>query len=113
MRKLADYLADQEKRALDDRDLTSRSDLRKQRKQAESAFAELARALCECTEKQFKRLELPELLSQVVLEARSIESPSAKDRALRLVRRELRNSAAETVRRQLENLNLIRKPKAP
>ena len=108
MRKLTDYLADQHKRDLDDRDLTSRSDLKKARKQAENALSELARALCDCSDKQFRRLELPESLEQAVLEARGIVSPSAKDRALRLVRRELRNGDAEAVRRQLDNLN---KPK--
>lgn len=89
---------------MDDRDLTSRSDLSKVRKQEEAAFAELARALCDCSDKQFKRLQLPEGLVNCVLEARSIVSPAAKDRALRLVRRELRNSDAQAVRRQLDSL---------
>jgi ribosome-associated protein len=105
VRKLADYLADQHKRDQDDRDLTSRSDLRKVQKEAEMAYAELSQSLCDCSDKQLRRLELPELLRQVVLEARSIVSPSAKDRALRLVRRELRSGDAEAVRRQLDNLN--------
>ncbi len=108
MRRLAAYLADKDKRELDDRELTSRSDLKKERKEAENAFAELALALCVCSDKQFKRLELPEALRHVILEARSIESPPARDRALRLVRRELRNGDAEAARRQLESLN---KPK--
>jgi ribosome-associated protein len=108
VRRLAAFLADQEKRALDDRELTSRSDLRKERKEAENAFAELALALCDCSDKQFKRLELPEALRNVILEARSIESPPARERALRLVRRELRNGGDEAARRQLEALN---KPK--
>ena len=105
MRNLAAYLADERKRALDDRDLTSRSDLSKARKEAEADFAQLARALCDCTVKQFNRLQLPQALQNVVLEARKIESPSAKDRALRLVRRELRNSDAEAIRRQLDAMS--------
>ncbi len=104
MRSLSAYLADQQKRACDDRDLTSRSDLRKERKDAESAFVTLARALCDCSEKQFKRLKLPEPLRDIVLEARRIDSPAAKDRALRLVRRELRDGDAAAVQRQLEAL---------
>jgi ribosome-associated protein len=108
VRRLTDYLADQQKRDLDDRDLTSRSDLRKARKEAENAFAELAQSLCGCTDKQLRRLVLPEALTQVLLEARSIESPSAKDRALRLVRRELRSADTDALRRQLLSLN---KPK--
>ncbi len=108
MRRLTAFLADQEKRALDDRELTSRSDLRKERKESENAFTELALALCDCSDRQFKKLELPEALTNVVLEARSIESPPARDRALRLVRRELRNGGSEAARRQLEALN---KPK--
>lgn len=113
MRRLAAFLADQEKRALDDRELTSRSDLRKDRKEAENAFAELALSLCDCSDRQFKRLELPEALRNVVLEARHIESPPARDRALRLVRRELRNGGAEAARRQLEDLNKPKLKTAP
>jgi ribosome-associated protein len=108
VRRLAAFLADKQQRELDDRELTSRSDLRKERKEAENAFADLALALCGCSDKQFKRLDLPEALRHVVLEARSIESPPARDRALRLVRRELRNGGDEVARRQLEALN---KPK--
>ena len=102
MHKLSHYLEDQAKRELDDRDLTSRSDLRKQRKQSEQAHADLARSLCDCTKKQFSRLALPDSLLQVVLEARRIESPGAKARALRLVRSELRSGDSEAVRRQLD-----------
>lgn len=105
MHKLTHFLADQEKRERDDRDLTSRSDLRKERKQSEQAFADLARALCECTKKQFERLVLDDALYQVTVKARQIESPAAKDRALRLVRRELRNGDAESVRQQLDSLD--------
>lgn len=103
--KLTHFLADQAKRELDDRDLTSRSDLRKERKQSEQAFADLARALCECTKRQFERLVLDDALYQVVIKARQIESPAAKDRALRLVRRELRNGDAGSVRQQLDALD--------
>ena len=102
MHKLSHYLADQAKRELDDRDLPSRSDLRKQRKQSEQAYAELARALCDCTNKQLSRLVLQDALLEVVLQARRIESPGARDRALRLVRRELRGGDSEDVRRQLD-----------
>jgi len=103
--KLSHYLEDLAKREQDDRDLTSRSDLRKERKQSEQAHTDLARALCDCTKKQFERLVLEDALYQVVVQARKIDSPSAKDRALRLVRRELRDGDADSVRQQLEALN--------
>jgi len=103
--KLTHFLEDQAKRAMDDRDLTSRTDRRKERKQSEEAHAQLARALCECTKKQLERLVLDDALYQVLLRARRIESPAAKDRALRLVRRELRDGDSASVRRQLDELN--------
>lgn len=112
MHKLSHYLEDQAKRERDERDLTSRSDLRKERKQSEQAYAELARTLCDCTKRQFERLVLADALYQVVTLARKIDSPSAKDRALRLVRRELRDGDADSVRRQLEALNSPKKPAA-
>ena len=112
MHKLNHYLEDEARREQDDRDLTSRSDLRKERKQSEEAYANLARALCDCTKKQFERLVLEEPLYQVLLQARKIDSPSAKDRALRLVRRELRDGNADSVRQQLEALNSPKKPAA-
>ena len=102
MRSLAAYLSDQQKRASDDRDLISRSDRSKERKGTEEGYATLARELCECSDKQLKQLDLSELLRNSVLDAKRIESPSAKDRALRLVRRELRNSDVEGLRQQLE-----------
>jgi ribosome-associated protein len=110
--KLSHYLEDQAKREQDDRDLTSRSDLRKERKQSEQAHADLARALCDCTKKQFERLVLGDALHQVVTQARKIDSPSAKDRALRLVRRELRAGDADSVRQQLDALNGPKTPAA-
>jgi ribosome-associated protein len=111
--KLTHYLADQAKRELDDRDLTSRSDLRRERKQSEKAYTDLAIALCDCTKKQFERLVLDEALRQVVVEARRIESPAAKDRALRLVRRELRSGDSEVVQRQLDALKQPSPAKPP
>lgn len=105
MRKLAAYFADQEKRDQDDRVLTSRSDLNKERKQTENAFVELSRSLVECTAKQLARLELPEPLLTIVVEARKIESPPARYRALRLVRRELRAGDADSIRAKFEQLH--------
>jgi len=104
VRSLSAYLADQRQRNTDDRDLTSRSDRRKERKESEETYAKLARELCECSDKQLKRLDLPDLLRNCVLDARRIESPSAKDRALRLVRRELRNGDADAIIQQVERL---------
>lgn len=113
MRSLSAYLSDQQKRAADDRDLTSRSDRRKERKETEEGYATLARDLCECSDKQLKQLALPEPLLNGVLEARRIESPSAKDRALRLIRRELRSGDAESVRAELERLRSPKPKSSP
>ena len=95
VRKLADILTQQAKDALDDRSLHSRTDARRARKHAEAAGAKLALALVEVTDRQLAKLRLPQAVLDAVLQARAIGSPVARNRALRLVRRELR--AEDTV----------------
>ena len=101
MRKLKDILREQAKADQDDRDLRSRTDARRERKQAEAALADLARRLVELTERRLAGLELPEPLLDAVREARAIRSARARDRAIRVVRRELREGDAESVEEQL------------
>jgi ribosomal 50S subunit-associated protein YjgA (DUF615 family) len=91
VRSLTDILAAQRKCEEDDRDLRSRSDARRERKQREAAWAELGEALVKLSPRRLEQLALPEGLHEAVLEARAIKSPVARTRALRLVRRELRS----------------------
>jgi ribosomal 50S subunit-associated protein YjgA (DUF615 family) len=90
VRSLADILAAQRKCEEDDRDLRSRSDARRERKRREAAWVELGEALVNLSPRRLAQLALPEELHDAVLEARAVRSPSARMRALRLVRRELR-----------------------
>ncbi len=104
MRKLSDLLAERRRADEDDRDLRSRSDARRERKQREADLAELADALVEISGRQLEALELSPELADAVLEARSIRSPVAKKRALRLIRRELRGGDAASVQARLARL---------
>lgn len=101
MRKLTDILAEQAAAAADERDLTSRSDLRKQRKRVESEGAELAQILVESTPRQLAKLGLPEEVQEAVLVARAIQSPGARARSLKLVRRELRSADSAAIQAKL------------
>jgi ribosome-associated protein len=101
MRKLKDILREQAKADRDDRDLHSRTDARRERKRSEAALADLARRLVGLTERQLSALALPEPLLDAVREARAIRSARARDRATRVVRRELRQGDAESIEEQL------------
>jgi ribosome-associated protein len=104
VRSLSDLLAQKAREDADDRDLFSRSDARRQRKNVEAEWAELALTLIELTPRQLGRLELPEAVLDAVVGARRIASPVARDRALRRVRRELRDGAGEAIRAELGRL---------
>jgi ribosomal 50S subunit-associated protein YjgA (DUF615 family) len=101
VRKLTDILAEQAKAEADDRDLRSRSDARRERKQSEAELVVLGRQLVEASDRQLDKLDLPEGLREVLAETRAIRSPSARKRALRLVRRELRDADASAIRAKL------------
>lgn len=105
MRKLSDILAEQARAQQDDRDLRSRSDARRERKQSEAALAALARELVDATDRQLAKLALPEPLRDAVAEARAIRSPAARARALRVVRKALRGGDPEAVEAQLDEVN--------
>jgi ribosome-associated protein len=104
VRKLTDILAERARAEKDDRDLRSRSDARRERKQSEQALADLSKGLVEASQKQLGRLGLPESVLEVVLAARRIESPIARSRALRLVRKELRASDFVEIENRLREL---------
>jgi ribosome-associated protein len=111
VRNLTDVLAAQRKRDEDDRDLRSRSDARRERKQREAAWVDLGEALVNLSVRQLEQLALPEGLRDAVLEARRITSPAARMRALRLVRRELRDGDEAVIAALTQRLQQITRAK--
>lgn len=113
MRSLQSYKAERAKAELDDRDTRSRSDARNERIAASDRLMALGEKLCALPEKQFKKLELPDAVRDVVADARLIESPPARARQMKLVRKELRDGDADTIERRLEEMlyPLARGPK--
>ncbi len=105
MRKLRDVLADRNRP--DPRDLRSRSDARRERKNDEDRLASLARRLVDLSAAVTARLELPEPLVDVLQDARRIRSPAAMNRQLRLVRAHLRELDAEAIAERLTRLDLV------
>lgn len=103
MRKPIDVQADPSAEV--DEDLTSRSDLRAERKRSEAAWMEFAKTLTTISERQLLRLELSEGVLQVVQDTRKITSPGARARGLRLVRQELRGLDLTVLRERLEDLS--------
>ena len=89
----------------EEEDLTSRTDLRNERKRSEAAWAEFAKTLVTISERHLLRMQLEEPVLRVVQEARRITSPGAKARALRLVRQELRGQDLGLLRERLEDLS--------
>ncbi len=90
MRTLADRLHEQAKADADDRDLTSRSDRRRQQNSRESALKDLATRLVALKARQLERLKLEEVMLQAVLTAQAISSPNARNRQVSVVRQHLR-----------------------
>ena len=103
MRKLIEVATDPAAEV--DEDLTSRTDLRNDRKRSEAAWAEFAKTLVTISERLLLRLELPEVVLRVVQDTRRITSATAKARALRLVRQELRGQDLPALRERLEDLS--------
>ncbi|HET7541802.1 MAG TPA: ribosome biogenesis factor YjgA [Polyangiaceae bacterium] len=89
----------------EDEDLTSRTDLRAERKRSEAAWMEFAKTLTTISERQLLRLELAEDVLRVVQDTRRITSPTARARGLRLVRQELRGLDLGALRERLEDLS--------
>jgi ribosome-associated protein len=89
----------------DDEDLTSRTDLRAERKRSEAAWMEFAKTLTTISERHLLRLELNEQVMRVVQDTRRITSPGARARGLRLVRQELRGLDLGLLRERLEDLS--------
>ncbi len=91
-------------RDADDSDLSSRSDARRARLSSEAALIELGERLLSLNRRQLDSLQLPELLLEALQTARAIESPPARARAMKRVRRELRDGDEAGIRRQLAAL---------
>jgi ribosome-associated protein len=89
----------------DDEDLSSRTDARNERRRSEAARAEFAKTLVTISERHLLRMQLGEELLRVVQDTRRITSPGAKNRALRLVRKELRGLDLQALRERLEDLS--------
>jgi ribosome-associated protein len=101
--------------AEEEEDLTSRTDLRNERKRSEEAWAEFAKTLVTMSERHLLRMQLSEDVLRVVQETRRITSPAARGRALRLVRQALRDLDLGLLRERLEDLSNpnIRKATTP
>lgn len=88
----------------DPRDLRSRTDARRERREAEERLLELANELVDLADRLREKLELPESVEEAVLEARRIKSIPARNRAVRTVRIALRDSEPERIRSALDRL---------
>jgi ribosomal 50S subunit-associated protein YjgA (DUF615 family) len=115
MRSLQSIKAERAKAELDDRDPRSRSDARNERIAASDRLMALGEKLCALPEKQFKKLELSDAVRDVLADARLIDSPPARARQMKLVRKELRDGDTDDIERKLDELlnPLLHAPKAP
>jgi ribosome-associated protein len=95
-------MADRARAEADDQDLTSRSDARTVRMTEADALLGIAGGLASLSPKQLELLELTDELMRAVLEARAIDSPGAKARQLKIVRRALKNTDWESVQTRLD-----------
>jgi len=86
----------------DDAPRRSRTDDKKQRVATETALAELAARLLTASPRALAALELDDDALSAVADAKLIESPSARGRALRRVRSTLRGTDWLTVLRRLD-----------
>jgi ribosome-associated protein len=106
MRKLSDRLREAAKAAADDRDLTSRSDLRREQNARETLLKRLAVDLVRLTPKQLERLQLNELLLDAITHAQALSNEKAKNRQIGVVRQNLRDEPddARSLRERLAAL---------
>lgn len=91
MRTLADRQREREKAEADDRDLTSRTDRRREQSSRETALKKLARRLVGLKPHQLTALALGEELRDAIDHARAIRSANAHNRQIAVVRQHLRD----------------------
>lgn len=104
MATLKAILAEQARVDADTGDLTSRGDARRAQAEVEKAMMRLSNQLAELNERRLAALELPESLLDAINSARAIVSPRARERQLRIVRRELRDVDWLGLRDRVESL---------
>jgi ribosome-associated protein len=94
MRTLADRRHEQAKADADDRDLTSRTDLRRKQTTRETELKRLARRIVLLKAQQLAALGLEEELLEAVQMARALTNAGARNRQIGVVRQHLRDMGA-------------------
>jgi ribosome-associated protein len=85
-------------------DVLSRSDLKRANRVLEETLARLGADLSRLNEKKLGLLELPDDLHEALLALKAMESPRARARQLRLVRRALRDADWSGIQKRLLHL---------
>lgn len=91
MRSLADRLNEQAKADADDRELTSRTDRRREQSARETELKALAVQLVGLKPQKLAPLGLEEQMLNAILLAQAIKSPNARNRQVSVVRQHLRD----------------------
>lgn len=88
----------------DERDLSSRSDARRENRELEEKLSRLAKQLVELRPALLEKLGLPEPVLDVVNDAQAMRDARARNRQLRLVRTALRESDWSLIAARVEAL---------
>jgi ribosome-associated protein len=104
MRKLESILAERAHLDADDRDLRSRTDDKEERVAVEEGLSKLSAELVETKDAWLAKLDLSEPLLDAIHDAQKIKSAIAKNRQMRIVRRELRGSDWQKIQKALKIL---------
>jgi ribosome-associated protein len=115
MRKLTDRLREEAKARADDRDLTSRSDLRREENAKEIELKRLALELVGLKAAQLGRLQLDAELLEAIEHAQALGDRKAKGRQIGVVRQQLRalGTAGFVLRDRVAALKTGTLPRAP
>lgn len=97
MRSLADRLHEQAIADADDRELTSRTDRRREQLARETELKALAVQLVGLKPQKLPQLGLEEEVVNAILTAQAIKSPNARNRQVSVVRQHLRELGADAV----------------
>jgi ribosome-associated protein len=105
MRKLESILAERAHLDADDRDLRSRTDDKEERVAIEEGLSKLSAELVQTKDSWLIQLDLSESLQDAIHDAQKIKSPIAKNRQMRIVRRELRSTDWQRIHKALQVLS--------